>query len=160
MVRLTGSTWKEAAMSEEIGLFEAMHSQRAIRYFKPDPVPDDLIRRLLEAAIRAPSGANRQQWAFVRYSGPGDPPENRRLLSRRPRPSGYSGHATAAAAYISWNILLAGHLAEHMHEVPVLILACIRHDGSPPVTWPGAHPYFQRCRTSFWLRGDWAWAAC
>ena len=89
-------------MSEEIGLFEAMHSQRAIRYFKPDPVPDDLIRRLLEAAIHAPSGANRQQWAFVRYSGPGDPPENRRLLSRRPRPSGYSGHATAAAAYISW----------------------------------------------------------
>ena len=52
-------------MPEEIGLFEAMNSQRAIRYFKPDPVPDELIKRILEAAIRAPSGGNRQHWAFI-----------------------------------------------------------------------------------------------
>lgn len=46
-------------MAEEIGLFEAMHTQRAIRYFKPDPVPDQLVRKMLEAAVHAPSGANR-----------------------------------------------------------------------------------------------------
>ena len=39
-------------MSAEIGLFEAMHTQRAIRRFKSDPVSDDDIRRLLHAAAR------------------------------------------------------------------------------------------------------------
>ena len=34
-------------MAEEIGLFEAMHTQRALRYIGPDPVPDALVRRAL-----------------------------------------------------------------------------------------------------------------
>ena len=46
-------------------LWEAMYSQRAIRYFRPDPVPDDLIQKTIEAATRAPSGSNLQPWAFV-----------------------------------------------------------------------------------------------
>ena len=49
----------------EIGLFEAIHSQRAIRRYKPDPVPDELIHRVLDAAIRAPSAINVQPWRFV-----------------------------------------------------------------------------------------------
>jgi len=52
-------------------LFEAIHSQRAIRHFKPDSVPEELIRQVLEAAIRAPSGANRQPWAFIVITDPG-----------------------------------------------------------------------------------------
>ncbi len=45
--------------------FETLYAQRAIRQFKPDPVPHDLIQQILEAATRAPSGGNRQPWAFV-----------------------------------------------------------------------------------------------
>ena len=45
-------------MSEEIGLFEAMYSQRALRHLKPDPVPDDLVRKVIEAGTRAPNGGN------------------------------------------------------------------------------------------------------
>ena len=52
-------------MTDEIGLFEAIYTQRAIRYFKPDPVPDEMIRRLIEAATKAPSGTNRQPWKFL-----------------------------------------------------------------------------------------------
>ena len=52
-------------MPEEIGLFEAIYSQRAIREFKPDPVPDELIHRLIESATKAPSGSNRQGWKFL-----------------------------------------------------------------------------------------------
>ena len=37
-------------------LFEAMYSQRAMRRLKTDPVPDELIWKVLDAAIRAPSG--------------------------------------------------------------------------------------------------------
>ena len=44
----------------EIGLFEAIHSARALRRLKSDPVPDELIARILDAAIRAPSAGNAQ----------------------------------------------------------------------------------------------------
>jgi nitroreductase len=40
----------------EVGLFEAMYTARALRRLKPDPVPEELMTRLLDAAIRAPSG--------------------------------------------------------------------------------------------------------
>ena len=53
-------------MAGEIGLFEAMGTQRAIRYFKGDAVPREAVERLLEAATRAPSGTNRQMWHFCR----------------------------------------------------------------------------------------------
>lgn len=46
-------------------VFEAMYSLRAIRRFKPDPVPEDLLWRVIEAATQAASGGNRQPWAFV-----------------------------------------------------------------------------------------------
>ncbi|MEX2230389.1 MAG: nitroreductase family protein [Dehalococcoidia bacterium] len=46
-------------------IYELMNTQRAIRRFRPDPVPDAVIERLIFAATRAPSGSNLQPWAFV-----------------------------------------------------------------------------------------------
>jgi nitroreductase len=45
--------------------FDVVHHQRACREFKPDPVPDELVERVLEAATFAPSAENRQPWVFV-----------------------------------------------------------------------------------------------
>ena len=56
----------------DIGLFEAMYSARALRRLKPDPVPDEIIRKILDAAIRAPSAGNSQHWAFRRGARLGD----------------------------------------------------------------------------------------
>ena len=39
----------------EIGLFDAIYSARALRRLKPDPVPQEIITRILDAAVRAPS---------------------------------------------------------------------------------------------------------
>ena len=39
-------------MAEEIGLFEAIHTQRALRYIRSDAIPDSLVRRVLEAGTR------------------------------------------------------------------------------------------------------------
>ena len=50
---------------EDIALFEAMHSARALRRLRPDPVPEDVLTRVLDAAIRAPSAGNAQSWSFV-----------------------------------------------------------------------------------------------
>ena len=59
-------------MPEEnpIGLFEAIYTTRALRRFKPDPVPDEVLFQLFDAAIRAPSGQNAQDWRFVIVAEP------------------------------------------------------------------------------------------
>jgi nitroreductase len=52
-----------AGLSMPIG--EAMFSQRSIRRFRPDPIPMDDLRVIIEAAVKAPSGGNRQPARFV-----------------------------------------------------------------------------------------------
>ena len=49
----------------QIGLFDAIYSQRAVRSLRPDPVPEEHLTRIIEAATKAPSGGNSQPWAFV-----------------------------------------------------------------------------------------------
>ena len=44
---------------------EAILSRRSIRRYTPQPVPEAVIRRLLEAAMCAPSAGNEQPWHFV-----------------------------------------------------------------------------------------------
>jgi nitroreductase len=51
--------------SLSMSLEEAMSTQRAIRRLKPDPVDDALVLRLLELALKAPTGSNAQNWEFV-----------------------------------------------------------------------------------------------
>ena len=46
-------------------LYDAMSTLRAVRRLKPDPIPEETIRKLIEAATKAPSGANRQHWRFI-----------------------------------------------------------------------------------------------
>jgi nitroreductase len=51
-------------------VIEAIERRRSIRKFKPDPVPDELINQMLEAARLAPSGTNRQPWRFQIIKAP------------------------------------------------------------------------------------------
>src|SRR5512135_1394676 len=52
-------------VTDELGVFEAIHSLRGIRQFEPDDIASDSIREILEAATRAPSPQNSQPWAFL-----------------------------------------------------------------------------------------------
>lgn len=47
----------------------AVESRRSVRKFLPDPVPQDLLRRVLEKAQRAPSGGNTQPWNAIVATG-------------------------------------------------------------------------------------------
>lgn len=123
----------------EMGLFEAMYSARAIRRLKPDPVPDALLVKVIDAGIRAPSGSNAQNWVFIVVK---DPQRRARLAqiyrqagqllmqvySRRERPAHLSDRA--------WNRMMAsaGYLFEHLAEVPVLLFA-----GLKPAPMPAAN---------------------
>ena len=50
-------------------LFEIIRTTRSMRRLKSDPVPNELIRKILEAGVCAPSGGNMQRWRFlvIRY---------------------------------------------------------------------------------------------
>jgi nitroreductase len=52
-------------MSERPGLFETIYTTRALRRFKPDPVPDAVLFQCFDAAIRASSGQNAQDWRWI-----------------------------------------------------------------------------------------------
>jgi nitroreductase len=49
----------------EIGIYEAMRTLRAVRRLRPDPIPDDVLHRVLEAATWAPTGDNLQPWRII-----------------------------------------------------------------------------------------------
>ena len=122
-----------------IDLFEAIHTQRAIRRFSADPVPPELVNRVLEAAVRAPSGGNQQPWAFVVITEP----ETKRHIAALYRQSWDEVYGPPErAATLSQQVhSSASYLAEHMADAPVLVLACVRHDGSPGSMVRGASIY-------------------
>lgn len=51
--------------AESVGLFEALYSTRALRRFTDEPVSDEDLYQVIDAAIRAPAGGNRQIWHFL-----------------------------------------------------------------------------------------------
>jgi nitroreductase len=51
-------------------LHEALYTTRAMRRVKPDPIPLEVQSRILDAAIRAPSGGNQQNWRFLLLDDP------------------------------------------------------------------------------------------
>ena len=51
-------------------LYDAMSTLRAVRRLKPDPIPSDVLTRILTAATWAPSGGNRQCWRIIAVREP------------------------------------------------------------------------------------------
>ena len=114
-----------AALGEDVPLLEGIRTTRAIRRLRPDPVPRALIRKICEAGTFAPSGGNRQPWFFIAVTEP----ERRTWVAERYRRifTAYIRPAVTAAADPSYpeekrrNMRAAIHLAEHLHEAPVLL---------------------------------------
>jgi nitroreductase len=113
-------------------LGEAIFTQRAIRRFRPDPIPDADLRDVLEAAIRAPSGANAQPWHFVVL-------RNRDVIARfaalyheawwaKRRDSGIHGPQDIPAEDRS--MLAAMRLADEIAGAPVIVVVCATARGA------------------------------
>ena len=58
-------TASEALARLDMPLLEAMMTQRAVRRVLPDPVDDEVVLKCIELALRAPTGANGQNWEFI-----------------------------------------------------------------------------------------------
>jgi nitroreductase len=113
----------------EIGLFEAMYTARALRRFRPEPVPDEVVTKILDAATRAPSGSNEQHWRFIAIT---DREQRRRVAELYRTAAERAQLKDYVAAKFSGEDRqkrLIGDsaldLAEHMEDAPVLIVACL-----------------------------------
>jgi nitroreductase len=114
----------------EVGLFEAMYTARSLRHFRPDPVPEELITRVLDAAIRASSGGNTQHWSFVVVR---DAEVKRQLAALYRKASDYAMAIYASRpkpAHLSdeqYRQFLAnsGYLWDHLAESPVILVPCL-----------------------------------
>lgn len=114
----------------EVGLYEAMSTLRAVRRLRPDPIPDDVLGRILQAAAWAPSGGNVQPWRVVVIRDP----EVRRDIGDlyRPQWARYSEGARRGLARLEGEALAkqermlaaADHLGEHFGDAPVILVFC------------------------------------
>jgi nitroreductase len=120
-------TTVEALARLDMPLLETMMTQRALRRVLPDPVDDAVVLKCIELALRAPTGANGQNWEFIVV-------KDRRVkekLARRYRRAwllyyGMVLRRVAArdesmakiAQAVQWQV-------DHFAEVPVLVVACL-----------------------------------
>src|SRR5690242_20880599 len=133
-------------MAETTDIFEVMSTMRAMRRLKPDPVPDELIKKILQAAQWAPSGGNTQRWRFLVIKDPEikkqvqvyykrlyDETVGPRYASSAPPPGSDPARYQRQHAAVEY-------LTEHYHEAPVWIVACLE-DGVNPGRSAGSSIY-------------------
>jgi nitroreductase len=127
-------------------LFEIIGSTRSMRRLKPDPVPDELIRKILQAGAAAANGGNTQKWRFLVVKDPAikkavqvwykkafDEVVGPRYATSAP-PPGVSPERYARQQSA------VEYLTEHYHEAPVWIVACLE-DGLNPTRGAGSSIY-------------------
>lgn len=121
-------------MASEPGLFEIMYSCRAMRRLKSDPIAEDTMLKLIDAANQAPTGSNRQgaRWIVVT-----DPAQRAKLAELNKaavtsyiapdaaRPEALP-HQDAEKRQRMLNAVL--WQAENLQDVPALVIACYEFD--------------------------------
>ncbi|HXT81124.1 MAG TPA: nitroreductase family protein [Acetobacteraceae bacterium] len=133
-------------MAELNDVFEIMGTTRSMRRLKPDPVPDELICKILEAGAGAANGGNTQKWRFLVIKDPAikkavqvwykkafDEIVGPRYASSAPPPGVTPERYTRQHSAVEY-------LTDHYHEAPVWIVACLE-DGPSPGRSAGASIY-------------------
>ena len=120
----------------DMPLEEAITTQRAVRRLKPDPVDDALLLRLIELALKAPTGSNAQNWEFIVVKDAAVKAQ----LGRRNRQAwslyGWLGRrANRGNAKMNRVLDAVQWQAEHFEEIPVVVVACLR---GPRLPFPNA----------------------
>ena len=113
---------------EDLPVLEALHSTPARRYLSTEPISDDVLWALLDAAVRGPSGGNTQRWAWVVVTDDEVKKQiaafyrdgwERAYGSRRDQ---ILGADPTADGMSKRSFLAADHLAAHLEEAPVWVV--------------------------------------
>jgi len=111
-------------------LYETMSTLRAVRRLRPDPIPDDVMERLLQAACWAPTGGNQQPWMVIVVTDA----EKKQALKDIYQPEwaryivGYhkrmEGLPEAEVEKRRKMVTAGDYLADHLHEAPAILMFC------------------------------------
>ena len=109
-------------------IYEMMSTLRAVRRLRSDPIPDDVLDRVLQAAAWAPTGGNMQPWRVVVVRSP----ERKQALADVYQPAWYryaKGYDARndqlppeEASKGRRNRVAGDYLADHLHEAPVILM--------------------------------------
>jgi nitroreductase len=134
-------------MPDGTDIFDILHTTRAMRRLKPDPVPDELIRKILEAGAAAANSANTQRWRFLVIKDPEIKAAVQAFYKRAYDEVVGPRYATSAPPpgvtrerYDRQNAAVK-YLTEHFHEAPVWIVPCLDHGADTPDRISGASIY-------------------
>ena len=114
-------------------LFYVIHHCRAMRRLKRDPIPNEMLMRLLDAANQGPTGSNRQnaRWLVVR-----DPGQRKKLADlNRKAVDSYVQNPSARSPEMQGIVKAVMWQRDHFHEIPVLVVPCLEFDQKPADTW-------------------------
>lgn len=114
--------------SGEVGLYDALTTTRAIRRLRPDPIPEAVLERVLNAATCAPTGGNAQPWRVLVLSDP----ERKRALAA-PFAATWADYSSPGRQAMQrlpedkrvrgMRVMAAGdHLAAHLAEAPIVLV--------------------------------------
>lgn len=137
----------------EVGLVEGMLTTRAIRRYLPEPVPEDVLRDILFAATRAPSGSNRQPFRFMVFTDSERAAQVKslvasgaqRLWSHKRSNDGYDeGSGKSADTPKARMARTMQDYVDNFADVPVLVLAClVRYREPTPTEGASVYPACQ-----------------
>ena len=118
-----------------MSLGETMFTQRAIRRFRPEPIPDADLHDILEAAIRAPNGGNTQPWHFLVIKDPDLRFKFAELYHEawwaKRRDQGIMGPQDLPPGKNSMRSAM--RLADQIGQAPVIVLLCATAQGAGPM---------------------------
>lgn len=120
-------------------IFEAMSTQRAIRYWKTDPVPTELLWKLSEMATRAPSGSNQQPWRFLFVTDPAKIALIAKTVAEKYEANeGLKNYFQSGAKSDDKGTRLmltgANTLVQDLAKAPVMVIPVMYRDGAPAAT--------------------------
>ncbi|CAN5477592.1 nitroreductase family protein [soil metagenome] len=114
----------------EIPAIEAIRTTRSMRQLETRAIPDDVLLQILDAAIRAPSGSNQQSWSFIVVTDSHLKQVIQQIYFEVAQQYFQAGPTTISdgSGQETMNRVRssARHLADHLHEAPVLVFACIK----------------------------------
>jgi len=130
----------DAASASELSALEALHSTPARRYLSPEPIPEDVLWAILDAAIRGPSGGNTQYWGWLVVTDQ-DVKDRVAAWYRDNWEAAYGSRReeilaapVGARGLTPRGFLGAEHLAHHIQEAPVWVFPVLR--GAAEATSP------------------------
>lgn len=114
-------------------LSEAMRSVGTCRYYRSDPVPDEVLREAFDVARFGPQGGNRQpvRWIVVSDQARKQALQDLYLPMWKAYLGGI-GEGTVNVGALPKTVRDADHFAEHLAEVPVIVVVCAEVDGLHP----------------------------